>query len=143
MSWFRRLQRAVGQPNRWMRVRHPSTFSEGEFEFFKAHCRVFRAYVEAALAEPLLWGAPSLRYEFFEPTLSPDRTVASLPLGGEWTLATRAEFENARSYMLWDHFAIPLKFQFEEGLTEPAPTRNPESPPRLATNWRKAQHRVR
>lgn len=127
-------------PNRWLHVRHPSTFSAEEFELFKALCRVFRAYVEASLAEWLLLGGHEApHYEFFEPTLSSDRKVATLPVGGEWTLGTRAEFENFKSYMLWERFPLPLRFQLEEGITEPDPS---SATGGTWTNWRKATHRL-
>lgn len=38
-------------PNRWLHLRNPAGFTPEAFERFRAHCRVFRAYVEAVLKD--------------------------------------------------------------------------------------------
>ena len=124
----------MGKPNRWLHVRNRRGFTPEQFECFKAHCRVWRAYVEAVLADWRhfeTYDAP--RYEFFEPELSADKTVATLPLGGEWTLGTRSFFEDASSRLLWEWFPLSFQLEVEEGLTEPAPA----DASRNQTNWRK------
>jgi hypothetical protein len=106
-------------PNRWLHVRHHGGFSSDQFDIFRAHCRAFRAFVEAALSEWALLGrGPAPKYEFFEPELSTDRTIASLPLGGEQTLGSRYAFEDWRSFMLWEWFPVAFIQQLDEGITE-------------------------
>lgn len=109
------------RPNRWLHLRHPDGFSEQDFVQFQAHCRIWRAYTQAVLAEwtvlePKHANVP--RYVFFEPTLSEDRRVATLPVGGAWTLGSRLTFENAASHLLSDFFPLQFKLNLEEGLTE-------------------------
>ena len=101
-----------------MRLRHPDGFTPERFEQFCAQCRVFRAYVEASLAEATILKCGAGSYVFFEPELSEDRSTASLPLGGWGTLGSRHEFQNASSWMLWHHFPLAFLAQLEEGLTE-------------------------
>ena len=129
------------RPNRWLRLRHPDGFGEREWTIFQANCRVLEAYVRACLAEADTFrlagaeGCPNPRYEFFPPTLSADRTTATLPLGGPSTVGTRATFEDASAWMLSDHLPFEFRLGCEEGLTEPA-----VSP---STSWRPATCRVR
>jgi hypothetical protein len=124
----------MAEANRWLHVRHPRGFTPEQFDCFKAHCRVWQAYVEAVLRE---WehfrDYPAPRYEFFEPTLSADRRVATLPVGGEWVLGTRAEFENAGSRLLWERFPLEFQLELEEGITEP----DFADATRSITNWRR------
>lgn len=123
-------------PNRWLHVRHPDGFSAAQFDRFRASCRVFRAYVETALTEWVaLEGDAGPRYEFYEPELSADRTVATLPLGGAGTLKTRHDFEDLRSVMLWEWFPASFIAKIEEGITESVTgTRT--------TTWRKPALRI-
>jgi hypothetical protein len=109
-------------PLRIMHIRHRRPFTDVEFAQFAAHCDIFRAFVEAVFRN---WAAirtyhnyPAPRYEFGEPTLSPDRLIASLPIRGEQTLGSRSEIENMSSYMLWQFFAPEFRSDLEEGITE-------------------------
>lgn len=124
------------RPNRWLHVRHPAGFDTEQFAKFEAHCRIFRAYVEAVLAEWPLLRAGELppQYEFFDAELSHDRTIATLPLGGEQTLGTRHQLEDMRSRMLWEHFPAAFQLELEEGLTEA----DVADRTKLRTEWRKA-----
>jgi hypothetical protein len=117
-------------PERWMRLRHPDGFAPERFDEFCALCRIFRAYVEASLAEPAIFDFGSPSYVFFEPELSADRTIASLPLGGQPTVGSRAHFENGSSWMLWHLLPVAFRAELEEGLTEDIGNG-------LRTNWRK------
>ena len=126
------------RPNRWLHVRHPEGFDQERFEAFRAHCRVFRAYIESAMRESSLvgpQGAP--QYEFFEPELSIDRKTATLPVGGEQTLGSRHAFENWRSYMLWEWFPVSFIEGIEEGLTEAHPATGLPT-----TSWRRPTLRI-
>lgn len=121
-------------PLRIMHVRLPRPFTDAEFERFRAHCDVFRAFVEAVLHN---WTTirsyhnyPAPKYEIGEPTLSADRLTASLPITGEQTLGSRAEIENTSSYMLWQFFPPEVREELEEGITENFGTG-------MQTNWRK------
>lgn len=129
------------RPNRWLHVRLVHPFTELQWGSFKAHCRLFRAHAEALLSE---WEAlgnahPAPLYSFFPPELSEDRITASLPLGGEQTLGSRATIENGCSYLLWSYMlsCVPIEEYavIQEGLTEPSLSH----PSRFATNWRRAQ----
>jgi hypothetical protein len=122
-------------PDRWLHLRHPSGFSAEQFALFVAHAAIFRAYAEALLQNwqslPFNAGHPSVSYVFFPPTLSTDRLVASLPLGGARTLGTRARIENLSSYMLWQFFQPEFLKDLEEGVTETI-----DSSAGPCTNWR-------
>jgi len=119
------------KPNRWMRLRHPNGFTDELFAQFCAHCRIFRAYVEAALDEARCFPLGPASYVFFEPELSADRRVASLPLGGTSTLGSRHSFENMSSFMLWHRLPLTFRERLEEGLTEDIGDGRG-----LQTNWR-------
>lgn len=123
------------QPNRWLHLRHPDGFSDEMFAMFESHCRIWRAYAEAVLAE---WGtiepthAETPRYVFFDPIREDDGKTVTLPVGGHYTLASRVTLENAGSHLLSDFFPIRFKLGLEEGLTE---TTNRAIGP--GTNWRR------
>lgn len=127
-----------GAPNRWLHLRHPDSFNAEMYALFLCHTRIWRAYVEALLLEwpqmPQHFGTPAPAYEFYPPELSHDRTVASLPLGGPWTLGSRAAIEDGCSHLLWQYFPVPFLFGLDEGLTESTFA----DPSQLQTNWRKA-----
>lgn len=123
----------MSEPDRWLHLRHPEGFSDAQLALFQAHCRIWRAYTEAVLAE---WatlepgGGPAPRYVFFEPTREGD--TVTLPVGGEQTLASRAMFEDAASHLLSDFFPLRFRLGLEEGLTETLDrTRGPR------TSWRR------
>lgn len=125
---------ATPRPDRWLHVRLPRPLTDAEWELFCAETRVFRAYVEATLAvwPSLGFGHEAPAYRFFAPELSTDRTVATLPLGGAWTLASRALFESGAAYMLWERFPAETQALVEEGLTE-------EHDGTPETHWRAAR----
>lgn len=121
----------MSKPNRWLHLRLRRPFSDAEFDCFGAHTEIWCKFVQATLA---VWSrlgqeyaAP--KYEFFSPELSAERLVATLPVGGEWTLGTRALFEDAHSHLLWNHFPIPFQMEAEEGITETVVEEQ-------VTNWR-------
>lgn len=124
----------MGEPNRWLHVRLKREFTQDEFEMFCAHAEVWRDLVEAHLSRWRRLGNDydPPKYEYFAPLLSADRRVATLPLGGEFTLGTRATFENGFSHFLWINFPLAFQLEAEEGITETI-----GSPP-AATNWRPA-----
>jgi len=124
----------MGEPNRWLHVRLPREFTEEEFERFCAHAELWRDLVEAHLSRwrRLGYEYEPPKYEYFPPILSADRRVATLPLGGEFSLGTRATFENGFSHFLWLHFPLTFQLEAEEGITETI-----ASPPPV-TNWRPA-----
>ena len=109
-------------PNRWLHLRRDDGFTEELFDVFCAGSEVFVAHAIALLRvwRRLPWNRshPEIEYAFFPPELSPDRKVATLPIGGPSTVGTRAAIENGLSYLLWQH--IPAKFMagVAEGLTE-------------------------
>jgi hypothetical protein len=90
------------------------------FECFRSGCALWVAYVEISIQERERLGnndgAP--RYTSRPPELSADRLVASLPLGGQSTLGSRAKYENIASYLLREFFPFDFSQGLEEGLTE-------------------------
>lgn len=111
----------MAEPNRWLHLRHPRGFTDERFEQFCAHCRTWIAYVRELLTNWSLLGpgrglAPA--YQFFEPELSQDRLTATLPLGGEQNLGSRALIEDGCSRLLWQFFPLDFIVDLEEGLTE-------------------------
>jgi hypothetical protein len=129
------------KPSRWLHVRHRGGFTEEQWASFQAHCRYFEGCANALLTNwvALGQGERTLRYVFFPPELSEDRTIATLPLAGEWSLGTRAAIENGLSGLLWGYLLRYMPIEdfaaLEEGLTEPSLA----DPSKLATNWRPAQ----
>ncbi|ACY14218.1 hypothetical protein [Haliangium ochraceum] len=121
------------QPNRWLHLRHPRGFDDAHFAIFRAHCEIWKAHCVATLKQwrhlPLMSGeAPG--YLYFDPTLSSDRRIASLPIGGDYTAGSRATFENASSKLLWQYFLLDFQLELEEGLSE---MRDSE----VVTTWRR------
>lgn len=110
----------TARPNRWLHLKLQRPFSEAEFEKFKAQSRIWNAYVKSTLE---VWQSLGIDhqapvYRYFPPELSADRTIATLPIGGDWTLASRALFEAGASYLLWQHYPAEVQLAAEEGLTE-------------------------
>ena len=70
---------------------------------------------------------------FFDPELSAHRRIATLPLGGECTVGSRACFEDGCSRLLWQFYPLEFLVPLEEGVTEGL---DPAQGPR--TNWRPA-----
>lgn len=125
------------KPNRWLHLKHPDGFDDELFAEFEAHCRIFENHIQTVLGNVHhLWnlkrsvGETPVRYVFFQPELSSDRKIATLPIGGENTLGTRASFENGLSWMLWYYMPVGFKRDLEEGITEDFGTGK-------QTNWRK------
>ena len=123
-----------GRANRWIHLKLPRAFTPDEFHQFTAHAQIWRRYVEATLEvwSELGHGHPAPEYEFFFPELSEDGAVATLPVGGDWTLASRALFEVGATYLLWQHFPAALQSEAQEGLTE-------EHDGLTETHWRPAR----
>src|SRR5688572_1170777 len=104
----------MGEPNRWLHLRHPDGFDDSRFAVFAAQCRVWQAHVNAVLAEgEVLLERPPPTIEHFAPERSAERTVVTLPVGGEFDHATR-RIELGRAYLLWEWFPP----DFCEGLEE-------------------------
>ena len=127
-------------PNRWMRLKNPKRFTPAEFEHFRANCAIWKVHTEAVLSN---WSvlsrgdSPAPIYIFFDPEISEDRTIVSLPIGGEWSLGARAIFENHYSSLLWAYFSPWLLIEMEEGLSEYMPDDlNFPDQLTLRTNWR-------
>jgi hypothetical protein len=110
------MRKTVG-PNRWLRLRHPEGFSDDMFARFRAGARVWAAYVAAVLAEEYRPG--DVQYQVFEPEISADRTVVSLPIGGTQTLGSRSDFEDVHAYLLSRFMPLEFRRDLEEGITEP------------------------
>jgi hypothetical protein len=127
----------MSQPNRWLHLRYSPGFDDDLFALFQAHCGVWTAYVQAVLDRwPVLepnYRSPPPRYVFFAPERSADRTVVTLPVGGDFTLGSRVLFENGASRMLSEFFPLAIRLCLEEGLTE---TINSAVGPQ--TFWRRA-----
>src|SRR5258705_7748212 len=115
-----RMTALTARPDRWLPLRLPRPFSDVEVEMFRAHTAVFRAYVEASLAawRDFGFGHDAPTYVFYPPEISADRRVATLPIGGTWTLTSRALFETGAAYLLWQHFPFDLQAVAQEGLSE-------------------------
>ncbi len=110
----------TARPDRWLHLRLPRPYTAAEWERFQAQARIFAAYVNATLGEwqALGFGSGAPAYRFFPAEQSADRTVATLPIGGAWTLASRSLFESGAAYLLWQHFPAELQAEAEEGLSE-------------------------
>ena len=117
-------------PDRQLHLKHPDGFDDDMFARFKAGCRVWTAYVHAVLAEDL-HQLGQVEYVVGDPTLSTDRTIATLPISGDWTIGARAHFEDAASPMLYEFLPFHFVIHTHEGLTED----RGDGP---QTSWRKA-----
>ena len=128
------MSEPTARPNRWLHLKFQGAFSDAEFELFKAQAQIWVAYVQSTLAvwPNLGFGHEAPAYRFFPPELSADRTTATLPIGGDWTLSSRALFEAGASYLLWQHFPAEVQSAAEEGLTE-------EHGGETETHWRPAR----
>lgn len=116
-----------------MLLRQPAGFNSETFKIFCADCEVFAAYCRALLKHQRLFGRgpghPEIEYVFFPAEISEDRTIVSLPIGGNSSLATRSELENTASFMLWQHLPMAFMEGLEEGLRE-------NLSGTLSTSWR-------
>ena len=117
-------------PKRQLHLKHPEGFDDDMFARFEAGCRIWTAYVHAVLAEDL-HNLGTVEYIVMPPTLSADRTVATLSISGAWTIGARAHFEDGASFMLREFLPIHFVINAHEGLTED----RGDGP---QTSWRKA-----
>ena len=126
-------------PNRWMHLRQPEGFDPHMFEIFRASCDIFAEYCRATLRHQRLFGRdpehPHIEYIFFEPEISEDRTIVSLPIGGNNSLSSRNELENMASFMLWQHLPGAFLEGLEEGLRD-------NTTGEYTTNWRLPNPRI-
>jgi len=113
------------QPNRWLHLRYKDGFTPEMYECFKAHCKIYKAYVRKAIE--VAKDMPNLiasgvelgsKYVFFELELSDDRKVCIFLLGGIYTLGFCYEFEHTASHILWVYFTEEILSKLELGLTE-------------------------
>ena len=107
-------------PNRWFLLRHPEGFPEPLFRAFRAQCRIWRATLEATVEswDDLSYGrlaVPKPRYEFGEPDLSEDRTIASLALGGELSHGAMKILEDDFPHALMHDFPLWFRLDLELG----------------------------
>jgi len=121
------------EPTRWLRLRHPSGFSDEMFECFRAGCSLWDSYVQTSIRERSRLGARdgAPHYVCLDPELSTDRLVASLPLAAQSTIGSRAHYEDSASYLLREFFTFEFTRELEEGLTEDIGDGRG-----LQTNWR-------
>lgn len=105
---------------RWLHLRHPSGFSDDDFERFRSGCALWEAYVRTSIAEHARLGDDEGDpvYVCLPPTRSADRTVVTLPLAGRSTLGSRAEYEDWGAFLLAHFLPLRLRRHLEEGLTE-------------------------
>lgn len=111
----------MSMPDRWLHLRHPEGFDQARFDAFCAFCRIWTKFVEATLEErKYILGLErgDVEYIFFDPILSADRKVASLPIGGTNTLGSRSHFENQHWRRAWENFPYPFLSDAQEGITE-------------------------
>lgn len=123
-------------PNRWLHLRHPEGFDEVRFDAFCAFCRIWGKLVEAYLADRrhIMGLVGEIEYVVFPPTLSEDRKIASLPLGGSNTIGSRSFFEDHHWRRAWENFDVHFLMEAEEGITE-------DCGKGMHTNWRQCLHR--
>ena len=112
-------------PTAWFRIRHGEAFSEEAFAVFLASCAIYRARIAATLEHwdtlPTTRGLPRPIIQFFDPELSDDRKVMSLPLRVDGqTLGSRALLQYSASAELYSYPPFPLVAEVEVGLTEPS-----------------------
>lgn len=107
-------------PNRWLHLRHAEGFSDDLFRRFEAGCRLWLSFAHASIDEHQRLGEPfgEVDYRAGPPTLSADRRVATLPVGGPWTLGSRSAFENGSAWMLSHFMFVWDELKLEQGLTE-------------------------
>jgi hypothetical protein len=97
-------------------LRHPDGFPETEWRSFVAQCRVWRATIDATLAnwDDLSMGRLAIAkptYQWTEPELSADRTLASWSVDGELSAGAAAALEPSVPDAL--HHDFPLWFRLE------------------------------
>jgi hypothetical protein len=106
------------RPNRWFGLRHPDGFSPDMFDHFKTQCRIWQTSVENQIAkwdeDVLLKRCEKPDYIFFEPTISQDRQIVTLPIGGEVDYLALKMFEDYFPELYRD-FPTPFRFGIELG----------------------------
>jgi hypothetical protein len=113
------------EPTDWFRVRHRDPFPEESVIAFRAACAVYRAKMQAVLDHwtelPLLCKTPKPEVVFFEPEVSQDGRVMSLPVRiDRKTLGSRSLFQSTASSELYGYLPFPVVAGIEVGVTEPA-----------------------
>jgi hypothetical protein len=106
-------------------VRHRDPFSAEAVAAFKASCAVCRAKMEAILQHwdelPAIGNTPKPTVVFFEPEVSDDGRVMSLPVRiDRKTLGSRSLFQSTASRELYAYLPASVIPDVEVGLTEPA-----------------------
>src|SRR5262249_18496226 len=116
-------------------------FPEPEWRSFVAQCRVWRATIEATLAnwDDLSMGRlamPRPSYQFGEPELSADRCEASLTVEGELPPAAAAALEPGVPHALYHDF--PLWFRLDLSVARAADGEAPSWEPIVDPERRQA-----
>lgn len=107
-------------PNRWLHLRHAEGFSDDLFCRFEAGCRLWLSFARTCIDERRRLGEVlgEVDYRAGSPALSADRRVATLPVGGPWTLGSRSAFEDGSAWLLSHFMTHPDTLHIEQGLTE-------------------------
>lgn len=122
--------RSSKPPTRWLHLRHPDGFDDQRWEQFRVQHRAWEAYFTVICERwSLLRGCPqaAVAYRFYEPSITADRRVITIPIGGPQTLDSRASIEDEGARLLWQFFPFEFLKDLESGLTE---VERPE------TSWR-------
>jgi hypothetical protein len=104
-------------------LKHPNKFPEAQWRSFVAQCRVWRATIEATVAN---WddlsmgrlGMPRPTYSFAEPELSADLEVASITVDGELAPVVRAVLEPGVPDALVADFPIWFRLELQTARCE-------------------------
>jgi hypothetical protein len=120
-------------------LHHPDGFPDAEWRSFVAQCRVWRATIEATLAnwDDLSLGRlaiPKPDYRFGEPELSADGTLAALTVDGELAAAAASALEPNVPAELYHDFPLWFRLDLEVGraLGDDQPTFTPLVDPERA-----------
>lgn len=113
------------EPTDWFRVRHREPFPAEAVASFRASCAVYRARMEAILEHwsslPTIASGPKPVVAFFEPEVSGDGRVMSLPVRIEGrTLGCRSLFQSTAGQELHAYLPLSVVLEIEVGVTEPA-----------------------
>ena len=113
------------EPTDWFRIRHADPFPPEAVAAFRASCSIYRAKMEAVVRLwrdlPSLATTPAPVVTYFEPEVSADGRVLSLPIRLEnKVLGSRALFQSTASRELVSWLPIMQLVGVEVGLTESA-----------------------
>jgi hypothetical protein len=113
------------EPTDWFRIRHADPFPPEAVIAFRASCAIYRNKMEAILHHwgdlPTVGNGPKPVVTFLEPEVSDDGRVLSLPVRVEnMTLGSRSLFQSTASRELCAYLPVPVIFEVEVGITEPA-----------------------